>query len=87
MLEYTSEDVKTIVKNELDQSLEALLREGARKMLQAALEMEVDQYVSQCRIQRDQNGHCQVVKNGHHPGRELVTGVGKIPIRQPRVFD
>ena len=68
MLEYTPQDVETIVKNELNQSLETLLREGARRMLQAALEMEVDQYVSQCQAQRDQNGHRQVVRNGHHPG-------------------
>jgi transposase-like protein len=87
MLEYTSKDVETIVKNELNQSLEALLREGARKMLQAALAMEVDHYVTKCQAQHDQNGHRQVVKNGHHPERELVTGVGKIPIRQPRVDD
>ena len=87
MLEYTPQDVETIVKNELDQSLEALLREGARKMLQAALAMEVDHYISQCQAKRDQNGHRQVVKNGHHPQRELVTGVGKIPVRQPRVDD
>ena len=87
MLEYTPQDVETIVKNELNQSLETLLREGARRMLQAALEMEVDQYVSQCQAQRDQNGHRQVVRNGHHPERELVSGVGKIPVRQPRVDD
>jgi len=87
MCEYTSQEVTGIVKNELDRSLEGLLREGARKMLQAALEMEVESYLADCQSHRDQQGHRQVVRNGHHQGRELVTGLGKIPIRQPRVHD
>jgi transposase-like protein len=87
MLEYSPQAVETRVKNELNQSLEALLREGARKMLQAALEMEVAAYVAACASQRDERGHRQVVKNGHHPQRALVTGVGAIPLKQPRVND
>ena len=34
---------------------------------------------------RDENGQRLVVRNGHLPERELVTGVGPIPVRQPRV--
>jgi len=41
MQEYNSAEVKTLIQTELEDSLEGMLREGARRMLQAALEMEV----------------------------------------------
>ncbi len=45
MRQYTASEVETIVKDEVTLSLEALIRVGARRMLQAALEFEVDAYV------------------------------------------
>ncbi len=87
MAEYTPTTVQRLIQDDLDQSLEGVLREGARKMLTAALEMEVDGYIARCKEQRDEAGHRQVVRNGHHPARAVATGVGKIPIQQPRVHD
>ena len=87
MEEYTAAAVATLIEEETYSSLEAMLREGARRMLQAALEMEVDPYIEQCQAQRDGLGHRLVVRNGRHRACEVVTGVGKIPIRQPRVAD
>ena len=87
MEEYTAAAVATLIEEETYSSLEAMLREGARRMLQAALEMEVDPYIEQCQAQRDGSGQRLVVRNGRHRAREVVTGVGKIPIRQPRVAD
>ena len=87
MEEYTAAAVATLIEEETYSSLEAMLREGARRMLQAALEMEVDTYIERCKEQRDGSGQRLVVRNGRHRAREVVTGVGKIPIRQPRVAD
>ena len=87
MEEYTPIAVESLIRSEVEDSLEAMLRSGARRMLQTALEMEVASYLEQCKGDRDEKGHRQVVRNGHHRERELVTGVGKIPIRQPRVND
>ena len=87
MQEYTAAEVATLIQEETQRSLEAMLREGARRMLQSALELEVDAYIERCKEQRDGSGHQLVVRNGRHPAREVVTGVGKIPIRQPRVHD
>jgi hypothetical protein len=56
-------------------------------MLEVALEVEVAEYVKEHREERDAHDHRQVVRNGSHPERELVTGVGKVPVRQPRVND
>ncbi len=67
--------------------LDALVREGARKMLQAALESEVEQFLEQHSPRVDGQGRRQVVRNGHLPPREIVTGAGPLQIVQPRVRD
>jgi transposase-like protein len=65
--------------------LEQLIAEGARKMLQAAIENEVQEYVQAHRGRRTADDHAAVVRNGYLPPRELVTGVGPLAVRQPRV--
>ena len=96
MTQYTPSEVEKIVKDEVTLSLEELLRAGARRMLQAALEFEVETYlpvrctqtgIESFQDEKDDQGHRQVVRNGSHKPRELITGVGQIPIRQPRVHD
>lgn len=68
-------------------TLDELLREGARRMLQSAIENEVGEYLAQNSSLRDTEGRCLVVRNGHLPERDLVTGVGPVRLKQPRVRD
>ncbi len=72
-------------KEEQKPFLEQLLREGARKLLQAAIENEVLDYIQFHKGRVDENGQRLVVRNGHLPEREVVSGAGPIPVRQPRV--
>jgi putative transposase len=72
-----------VVCNIIDQ----LLRDGARQMLQKAIEREVADYVDQHASALDADGHRLVVRNGSHPKRSIQTGSGSIEIRQPRVND
>ncbi|HEY0791266.1 MAG TPA: IS256 family transposase [Chthoniobacterales bacterium] len=65
--------------------LEQLIAEGARKMLQAAIENEVQEYLQAYGARRTDDGQAVVVRNGHLPERDLVTGVGPLKVRQPRV--
>lgn len=67
--------------------IEEVLREGARRMLQTAIENEVAEYIEAHEHIQDENGHRKVVRNGHLPGRKLITGIGPIPLQQPRVND
>ena len=67
--------------------LEEILRQGARKMLQATIENEVIEYVENNRHLRDDEGRCLVVRNGSKPERDIITGIGKVRVRQPRVHD
>jgi putative transposase len=73
---------------EVQRPLDDLAREGARRMLAAALELEVEQYVQSVRHLRDEEGHAQVVRNGksHHERTVHLAG-GSIKIRSPRVHD
>src|SRR5215208_2014915 len=72
---------------ELTIDLDELFREGARRMLAAALEAEVEAYITAHAELVDEHGHRLVVRNGHAPGRTLATGVGQVEVVRPRVDD
>lgn len=74
-------------RDEVVSLIDALVREGARKMLQAALEEEVSEYVERHKGRRDEEGRQLVVRNGHKEERAILTGAGPLRIRQPRVDD
>jgi transposase-like protein len=68
-------------------ALDDILRDGARRALQAAIEREVEEYIERNSQHRDEHGHRLVVRNGHHPARKIQTGNGPIEVQQPRVND
>jgi putative transposase len=72
---------------ELAVSLDEICREGARRMLAAALEAEVDAYLAEHADERDERGHRLVVRNGHAEPRTIMTAVGAMEIEAPRVND
>ena len=67
--------------------LDHIVREGARKMLQAALEVEIQEHLERFKHLLDTQGKRQVVRNGYQPERTILTGAGPIPIKRPRVDD
>ncbi|WP_431904978.1 IS256 family transposase [Nonomuraea sp. bgisy101] len=67
--------------------IDQLVREGARKMLAAALQAEVDAYIAAFVDERDDNGRRLVVRNGHHQPRQILTAAGAIDVVAPRVND
>ena len=80
-------DHGAIAQGQCKSSLETILREGSRRLLQEALELEVQQYVERFQQLKNESGQSLVVRNGYHQERELVGGAGKVPVRQPRVHD
>ena len=68
-------------------TLDALAREGARRMLAAALEEEVAQYVEAHADARDGDGRRLVVRNGRAQSRTVTCGAGTMQVRAPRVND
>lgn len=67
----------------IDDTLEGMVREGARRMLAAALEEEVATFLGRERHERGKpfRGY----RNGHLPSRELTVGVSAVEVRVPRV--
>jgi putative transposase len=72
---------------ELRMDLDGLAREGARRMLAAALEAEVDDYLAAYAAERDERGRRLVVRNGHARQREVLTAAGAVTVQAPRVDD
>src|SRR5262245_54002992 len=66
-------------------SLDHLVRRGAQQMLQKAIEAEVEEFLQQHQERRGSDGNRLVVRNGHKPVRQIVTGAGALEVRQPRV--
>jgi transposase-like protein len=67
--------------------LDEIAREGARRMLAAALKAEADAYIAQFVDELDADGHRLVVRNGHHEPRTVTTAAGAVEVRAPRVND
>lgn len=82
-----NEQMFTVSEKE-DDPIEALVRRGAKVMLQAALEQEVTQYLERSRHQRSENGlEFRGYRNGHSQERKITIGSGTIPVKTPRVSD
>jgi transposase-like protein len=84
---HITEGLEDRVFQESQGVLEDLLRKGAQRMLQQAIEAEVSEYLARHALERDMNGHRLVVGNGKGYKRFLQTGIGDIEIRPPRVSD
>ncbi len=74
-------------RTEMRSSLDEIVLEGARRMLAAALEAEVDAYIAGLVGQLDERGYRLVVRNGHAEPRTITTAAGRMEVRAPRVDD
>ena len=79
-------------RNELQEQspwsvLEELARKGAREMLAKAMDLEVEEFIEKHREKTGGDGRRLVVRNGYMEERELITGIGPVSIKQPRVDD
>ena len=86
-IQDTYEQLVGQVPTEWRSPLDDLAREGARRMLAAALEAEVVEYLEVHREKRDDRGHAMVVRNGRARARTVATGAGAIMVTAPRVND
>jgi transposase-like protein len=68
-------------------SLTEILRSGARALLTQAVEAEVAEFLAKHADLKTETGQQRVVRHGHLPEREIMTGIGPVAVRQPRVRD
>lgn len=83
MRKFSKETEKSLIQESLDE----ILRQGAEKLLKTALLAEIEEFIEKFKGKRGKNGHRQVVRNGYHKEREIITPIGKIRVRVPRGGD
>ena len=67
--------------------LTEVLRNGARSLLAQAVEAEVAEFLAKHSDLKTASGLSRMVRHGHLPEREVMTGIGPVGVRQPRVRD
>ena len=67
--------------------LTEIARDGARRMLAAALRAEADAFVAQYAEETLPDGRQRVVRHGYGPERSIQTGIGALDVRRPKVRD
>jgi putative transposase len=87
MLRIVTNGAEKEAENEVTPTLDELAREGARRMLCAALEEEVASYLAAHQHERDGQGRALVARNGKGKKRRVTVGSGTISLRAPRVND
>jgi transposase-like protein len=79
--------VQLIQPGTIEDQLTEVLRRGARALLAQAVEAEVASFLAKHADLRTEHGRVRVVRHGHLPEREVMTGIGPVAVRQPRVRD
>src|SRR5947209_13176369 len=72
---------------EIDDPLTAVLRAGARRLLEQAIEAEVEAFLSSLKELKLGDGRDRVVRHGHGPERDIQTGIGAVAVRRAKVRD
>jgi len=78
---------KLVQPGAFDDQLTEILRQGARTLLAQAVEAEVADFLAKNVGLRTEAGRQRLVRHGHLPEREVMTGIGVVPVHQPRVRD
>ena len=71
----------------IDDPITDILRQGARRLIRAALEAEIQTFIKQYKQMADGQGGQRIVRNGYLPEREIQTGIGQVPVKVPRIRD
>ena len=73
------------LQNPQADALSLVLRDGAQRLLAQAIEAEVEDLLERHAARRTEDGRTGVVRNGHHPERDIQTGLGPVRVRIPKV--
>jgi putative transposase len=71
----------------ISDSLTELLQRGAQDLIEKAVEAELQRLLDQYSNVTDLAGRKLVVRNGYLPEREVLTGLGPVAVRVPKVRD
>jgi transposase-like protein len=64
-----------------------VLRDGARQLIEQAIHAELAALMNSFSGERLEDGRARLVRHGHLPEREVLTGIGPVPVKVPRLRD
>lgn len=64
-----------------------IIRDGARKLIEQAIHAELAVLMAAFSAEKLENGTSRLVRHGYLPEREVMTGIGPVPVKVPRVRD
>ena len=67
--------------------LSDVIRDGARKLIEQAIEAELAALMAAFTEEKLEDGRARLVRHGHLPEREILTGLGPVLVKVPRVRD
>ncbi|KAA0676529.1 transposase [Azospirillum brasilense] len=86
-MDENSKVVRLRQPEEIDDPLTAILRAGARRLLEQAIEAEVESFLASLKEVTLPDGRERVVRHGHGPERTIQTGIGPVAVRRAKVRD
>jgi putative transposase len=64
-----------------------VIRDGARKLIEQVIHAELATLMAAFSKETLEDGRARLVRHGHLPEREVLTGIGPVPVKVPRVRD
>lgn len=86
-MKYDTDIIALRQPESVDDPLTEIARDGARRMLAAALRAEAAAFVEQYAEEILPDGRQRVVRHGYGPERSIQTGIGALDVRRPKVRD
>lgn len=74
-------------RDEIDDPLTCVLRDGARRLLAQAIEAEAEAFLTVMKDERLSDGRARLVRHGHGPQRTIQTGIGPVRVRRAKLRD
>src|SRR5260370_24788180 len=71
----------------IDDPLTSILRDGARRLLAQAVEMEAEAFLASMKELKLDDGRDRIVRHGHGPERTIQTGIGPVPVSRVKLRD
>jgi putative transposase len=86
-MEFSTNEMRIVPLPTGEDILTEVIRQGAKQLLSQAIEAEVAEWIERHKEHQDAQGRQQVVRNGFLPSRTILTGIGPVDVKQPRVHD
>jgi putative transposase len=86
-MEFSTNETRIVPLPTSGDVLTEVIRQGAKQLLSQAIEAEVAEWIERNKEHQDAQGRQQVVRNGFLPPRTILTGIGAVEVKQPRVHD